>query len=344
MTDVLATLCSWLEAGYPVVSATIAAHEGSTPRGAGSKMIVRAEAPAYGTVGGGLVEARVLEAAAGMLAGAPAAMIEFNLSGELAAGADMICGGALRVFLEKIEPRAHRKLYAALLQRLERGERCVMALSLDGERRVLVAQDGSLAGTHAGREMPEALCEGLRQAARDVSSPRMWSGQDGQWFLEPWSAAPALYLAGAGHVARAAAQVAALAGFRVTVLDDRPEFANRERFAQAHDIRVVDLGACLQGLPAGPRTSIVIVTRGHVHDADVLAQALRTDAGFIGMIGSRRKRDSIYLHLRAQGFSDADFARVHCPVGLAIGAETPEEIAVSIVAQLIAFRALKEKG
>ena len=88
----------------------------------------------------------------------------------------------------------------------------------------------------------------------------------------------------------------------------------------------------------GPRACIVILTRGHVHDADVLARALRTDAGFLGMIGSRRKRESIYRHLETQGFCTADFTRVHCPVGLDIGAETPEEIAVSIVAQLVLFR------
>ncbi|MDP3428020.1 MAG: XdhC family protein, partial [Humidesulfovibrio sp.] len=120
---------------------------------------------------------------------------------------------------------------------------------------------------------------------------------------------------------------------------DRAEFASAERFPQAQT-RVLDsYGDCFAGLAAGPEAFVVIVTRGHVHDAEVLAQALRTRAGYIGMIGSRRKRDAVYALLRGQGFGEADLGRVRCPIGLEIGAETPEEIAVSIIAELIACRA-----
>jgi len=165
----------------------------------------------------------------------------------------------------------------------------------------------------------------------------------GSYALEPWAAASPLYIFGAGHVSRPTAQVAALAGFRVTVLDDRPEFANAERFPQA-ETRVLDgYDDCFAKLSAGPGAFVVIVTRWHVHDAEVLGQALSTGAGYIGMIGSRRKRDAVYQRLRGQGFTDADLARVHCPIGLDIGAETPEEIAVSIVAELVQARAGKAR-
>ena len=157
--------------------------------------------------------------------------------------------------------------------------------------------------------------------------------------LEPWAAANPLVIFGAGHVSRPTAQVAALVGFRVTVLDDRPEFANAERFPQAQTRVLASYTDCFAGLPSGPETFVVILTRGHVHDAEVLAQALRTRAGYIGMIGSRRKRDAVYARLLGQGFGPADLDRVHCPVGLDIGAETPEEIAVSVNAELIACRA-----
>jgi xanthine dehydrogenase accessory factor len=221
---------------------------------------------------------------------------------------------------------------------VEGGERCLLAVPLEGGPRTLVPSHGS----PLGADLPGQLLESVRSAGKDVRAPVVFTSLDDRWFLEPWIGPSPLYIAGAGHVSRPTAQVAAMAGFRVTVLDDRPEFANARRFPQAHEIRVQDLHSCLEDLPIGPDASLVIVTRGHVHDAAVLAQALRTPAGYIGMIGSRRKRDSIYQLLRGHGFGDADFARVHCPVGLDIGAETPEEIAVSIVAELIQNRASRE--
>jgi len=120
------------------------------------------------------------------------------------------------------------------------------------------------------------------------------------------------------------------------VLDDRSEFANQERFPKADELRVLDrFENAFSGLSADSNSFLVILTRGHSHDRTVLAQALRTQAGYIGMIGSHRKRDTIYQSLRDEGFTNADLDRVHCPIGLDIGGETPEEIAVSIVAEMI---------
>ena len=340
MIDILSTILAWLKQGHCLALATIVSHEGSTPRGAGSKMIVRADGVTFGTVGGGLVEARVLKAAASVFQGGSARMEEFDLSGELAAGADLICGGRLRVFLERIEPEPGKVFFADLLDRLERGERCVTAVSRDGEDRFLLSADGRISGTGTAHEV---ILAGLRRAGKQLRIPAIWCAQDRQWILEPWSGPWPLYVAGSGHVARTTVQMAAMVGFRVTVLDDRPEFANLEHFPQAHRIYVVDMNSCLEYVDVNAQASIVILTRGHVHDAEVLAQAVQTDAGFIGMIGSRRKRDSLYSHLLDHGFSNADLARVHCPIGLDIQAETPEEIAVSIVAQLIQFRAWAEK-
>jgi xanthine dehydrogenase accessory factor len=121
-------------------------------------------------------------------------------------------------------------------------------------------------------------------------------------------------------------------------MDDREEFANRERYLMAKEVRVLEsFTDCIKGL--GRDDYVVIVTRGHLHDRDVLAQALRTQAGYIGMIGSRAKRASVYESLMREGFTEKDLVRVHNPIGLPIGADTPEEIAVSIVAQLIQVRA-----
>jgi len=338
--DLLSILNDWLESGESVAAATIATSEGSTPRTAGSKMLRRADGTMAGTVGGGLVEARVLEAAAEVLAVGGARLVDFDLTGELAAGADMICGGRLRVFVECIRPGPDAALYRELAQRLDRREgRMLLLTGLDGGARCLFSERETMAQDGGGAISPGVI-ETARREARGIQAPVVVETQEKAWFLEPWSTPWPLIIVGAGHVARPTAQIAALAGFAVTVLDDRPEFANRERFPWAVEAAAVpDLDDCLDGRAIGPETSVVIVTRGHVHDAAVLAQALRTQAGYVGMIGSRRKRDAVYEGLRGQGFTDADLSRVHCPVGLAIEAETPEEIAVSIVAELIQERA-----
>jgi xanthine dehydrogenase accessory factor len=137
--------------------------------------------------------------------------------------------------------------------------------------------------------------------------------------------------------------MAALAGFRVVVIDDRAEFANAERFPDADEVCIIaDFSRALDGLAIDADSYIVIVTRGHAFDRVVLEAALKTDAGYIGMISSRRKRDAIYAALTAEGISIEALARIHSPIGLPIGGETPEEIAVSIVAELISERYKKK--
>ncbi len=339
MSDILPTLLQHLERGETLVQATILTHEGSTPRSAGSRMLLAADGNggvriAAGTVGGGLVEARVMARAAQVLADGKRCVEAFDLTGELAAGADMICGGRLRVFLESLAPDG-LPLFRRLDQALTRGQRCLRLTPLEAGPGTLLLP----AGQGAGAELPAALAQAAHAAGADINAPVVLEHSGLTFALEPWAAASPLYIFGAGHVSRPTAQVAEMLGFCVTVLDDRAEFANAQRFPQAN-IRVLDsYGDCFAGLPSGPEAFVVIVTRGHMYDAEVLAQALRTQAGYIGMIGSRRKRGAVYERLRGQGFTDADLARVHCPVGLDIGAETPEEIAVSIAAELIACRA-----
>jgi xanthine dehydrogenase accessory factor len=148
-----------------------------------------------------------------------------------------------------------------------------------------------------------------------------------------------VYLFGAGHVSRETAMLASRIGFETVVLDDRPEFANRERFPEADEIHVLSsYEQAMDNLVIDSRGYIVILTRGHLHDKTVLGQAVTTPARYVGMIGSRKKRDAIFRALAAEGISQNDLARVHSPIGLSIGAETPAEIAVSITAELIRVR------
>jgi xanthine dehydrogenase accessory factor len=348
MIDMWERVTTRLAAGHSVVRAAIVTREGSAPRTAGASMLVFADGSAAGTVGGGLVEARVLKAAAEVLANGAPRIMDFNLTGEMAAGADMICGGSLRIFVERLDPDM-AGLFAILTGRVSAGERCLLATPLDpGSDRVLLAADGRRIGpagsSRAGGSgrATAAACRTLARAGAAIHAPVCLEADGTRYFLEPCQGRPRVFLIGAGHVARATAQAAALAGYAVIVLDDRPDFANRERFPGAEEVAAIpSLENCFAGRTVTPRDLGVIVTRGHLHDSSVLAQTLATPAGYVGMIGSRRKRDAIYERLAASGVAQADLDRVHAPIGLDIGAETPEEIAISIVAELIAFRAGK---
>jgi len=343
MDDVLRELIATLEQGRTAALAVILTQEGSAPRSAGSRMLLvdggtGGAAIAAGTVGGGLVEARVMAAGAEVLATGGRRVVAFDLSGELAAGADMICGGRLRVFLERAAP-GDLPLWRRLAETLGRGGRCLRLTPLDGKGMTLLLPDGI-----CGDEPAPGLERAAREAGAAMAAAAPLEHAGRTYALEPFAAATPLFIFGAGHVSRPTARVAALCGFAVTVLDDRPEFASPERFPEARTRVLASFAEGFAGLGVEAGAFVVIVTRGHVHDAAVLALALRTPAAYVGMIGSRRKRDAVYARLRGQGFDAAELARVHCPVGLGIGAETPEEIAVSIVAEMIQVRAAAREG
>jgi xanthine dehydrogenase accessory factor len=174
--------------------------------------------------------------------------------------------------------------------------------------------------------------------------PQLVSHDGRLFFVEPLCNQGTVFIFGAGHVSQKLAPLTRLVGFRTVILDDRSEFANRERFETADKIVVADsFDEAIASLEIDEESYLVLVTRGHAHDKTVLRQALRSRAGYIGMIGSLRKRDALYEALQKEGFHPGEFARVCSPIGLEIGAETPEEIAVSIVAQLIQARAGKNR-
>ncbi|MDI9571516.1 MAG: XdhC/CoxI family protein [Pseudomonadota bacterium] len=186
---------------------------------------------------------------------------------------------------------------------------------------------------------PKELEAAIRKECRRREAVLLNMGPRGRYFLLPLTIPITVVIAGAGHITRALAPLCRFAGFRTAVFDDRPEFACREFIPAADHIEVTpSFNNCFQAVATGPEDYIVIATRGHLSDAEVLAQALATGAAYIGMLGSAKKREAIYRQLVREGCDPEALARVHCPVGLAIGARSPEEIAVSIVAGLIACR------
>jgi xanthine dehydrogenase accessory factor len=218
--------------------------------------------------------------------------------------------------------------------------------------KMLVRDDGSIAGTIGGGCVEAEVWQAAR-AVMEEEKPRTLTfnlnnnpkydtglvcGGTLEIFIEPVLPPALLYIFGAGHVAYNLYKVATIAGFDVAVVDDRESYANRERFPDAREIIADDFEAAVARLDPPESSHIVIVTRGHRDDMRILRWAVNTRARYLGMIGSRRKTISIYKELEKEGVPAAKFASVHAPVGLEIGAVTPEEIAVAIVAEMIAVR------
>lgn len=332
MKTVIDDLVKILAAGEQVVSVTIIRSKGSAPRSAGARMLVRTDGSIAGTVGGGMVEERCRRMAETMLKeSADYTMMEIELDGDSIASDGMVCGGNVTVLLQMVRPD-EVELYRRVVAELQQNKRPVMYTSLPkGNRPPQTAALSSEPQNELERNVAVSLPGGK------PCTPFLIESAGIEVFVEPLASSGLVYLVGGGHVALATARLAAYVDFELVVIDDREDFANRDRFPGAREVRVVESFAnCLGDLSEGDY--VVIVTRGHLHDRDVLAQALRTGAGYVGMIGSRKKRDMIYESLLAEGFSEKDLDRVHSPIGTPIGAETPNEIGVSIVGELISFR------
>jgi xanthine dehydrogenase accessory factor len=330
-----------LTQGNKAILATVIQQSGSAPRKSGAQMVIGEDGSFVGSVGGGRLEADCIAAAPGVLAEDRAKVLAFHLTGTEVAETAMICGGDAEVFLEPLATGC-RDLYANLLEIQKRGGEAVLATVISSEPvrqgtglKALVIADGNAIG-------PLALDEEALAAAHEViheKKVRLIPYQGGLLYLEPIISEPTLYLFGAGHISRSIAPVAHMVGFKVIVIDDRGEFANRDYFPQADEIWVEGFDGVGKKIDPGAQSYMVIVTRGHTHDYTVLQQVLSIECRYIGMIGSSRKREIIFKKLLQEGHSQRELDRVHAPIGLDIGAETPEEIAVSIVAELITVRA-----
>jgi xanthine dehydrogenase accessory factor len=342
MKKLMKEVCTLLAEGEDLVLVTVCCKTGSAPRMAGARMIVRRDGRIAGTIGGGLMEALAIQDARKAFSHKQSLSKKFDLTNADAAITDMICGGNMEIYMEYIPADAgNLALFTTLLAALNRGRRLTLVsrISAKGpaDRPFLMDDKGLL----SEGPVPETLLAAVKKIRSSTSSPTVICHDTAEYLVSYFSIAGELFLIGAGHVSACTAEAAARVGFRVIVLDDRKEFANPERFPTSDEVRVIPFFAdCFKDYDVNQDSYLVIVTRGHIHDYEVLRQALATKAGYVGMIGSRKKRDTIYNSLLANGISQPQLDRVHSPIGLPIEADTPEEIAVSIVAELIQQRAL----
>jgi len=265
----------------------------------------------------------------------------FALSLQQASDEGMTCGGQAEVLVEPLDgtsPATRDFCGEALALLRRRGRGClVTAISEEGAgvavEHFLVGGGACAAVSVAGRTLPTDLL------ASAVSVPTLVERGAIRYFLDPLTPPITVVVFGGGHIAARLVPLCHGLGFLTVVVDDRPDFASRDRFPHADELLAVpSFENALQDLPLDADHYVVIVTRGHGGDQAILRQALRRRPGYIGMIGSRRKRGLIFEALTREGVGADDLARVVCPIGLPIGAETPEEIAVSILAEILMLR------
>lgn len=313
--------------------ASVAKRRGSLPMSATAKMLVSASGARIGTVGGGCLEAEITERALEVLERRVPAASEHTLNAELAGDYGLTCGGTALMFIEPVivDPTL-AAIHAECAGMLARGERGMLATALDwtaGPAKALLTQSGVYIGS-----TETSLRAALNAPIGDGDEQRFGDGI----FAERVAGAPRLIVFGGGHVGARVAEAAAFAGWRVTVVDDRPDFADPSRLPFAERTVLCDFHDLPATLGLDAETFVVVATRGHQHDALIVEQVARHDLRYLGMLGSRRKVALTWRLLETAGVPRPRLDAIHAPVGLSIGADTPEEIAVSIVAEMIAIR------
>jgi len=327
--------------------ATIFDKSGSAPRSEGAKMVVRADGSIIGTIGGGSLEAGAIDLAKEAISTRKTVIQSFDLTSRDAAASDMICGGSGSILVDFIDTHDanNLKIYTEATKIATYGGKGWLITILGkatgtigiSREQCLVKPDGTLIGNvTCDPYLLEKLILGPAKITLHSEAFNEY-----RFLVEPLREAGTVYLFGAGHVSQKMAPLSESVGFKTVVIDDRADYANRERFPEPIEIRVIDSFKELPELDIDENSYLVIVTRGHLYDRHVLEQVLRSKAAYVGMIGSRNKRDMVYKEIISHGFTKEELESVFAPIGTNIGAETPEELAISIVGELVKIRSNK---
>jgi xanthine dehydrogenase accessory factor len=354
--DVLDELDRWWAAGEPVGMATVVATWRSAPRPAGATMLVGPDGTAVGSVSGGCVEGAVYQLAEEVVGSGQPILQRYGVSDDDAFAVGLTCGGILDVFVERVDREAFPQL-GEVAAAIRAGVpvavvTCVAAPDVDKDgrlgRRMVVWMD-RVAGSLGSERLDDAAVDDVRGMLANGRTGTLRYGYDGQrrgdeltLFVAGYAPPPRMIVFGAIDFAAAVARIGSFLGYRVTVCDARPVFATKRRFPEAHEVVVAwphrYLTAEAEAGRVDERTVVCVLTHDPKFDAPVLEVALRLPLAYVGAMGSRRTHDDRLERLREVGLNEAELARLASPVGLDLGARTPEETAVSIAAEIIASR------
>lgn len=334
MRELFRKLGQTLKSGEDAVLVTVVASSGSTPRGAGARMLITKEGRACGTIGGGAVEYHAQQVAASVLETKNSHTEQFLLHKNQVQDLGMICGGDVKVYFQFVSAQDERT--KKVVERIEAiyaaGEISWLVSDItengDGQIGVYSKKNGGF-----GLEIPQEVLDCLNTKPTQVEV----SGH--LYYCEKLVQSGCVYIFGGGHVAQALVPALAAVDFRCIILEDREEFCKPELFPGVQETRMVDNSKLGDYVDIQEEDYVCIMTRGHKDDMTVQAYILGTAANYIGVIGSKRKSAGVFAKLKEMGFTDEDLKRIKTPIGLDIKAETPAEIAVSITAELILHRA-----
>ena len=351
MKNIYVHLLDKLKGQKPLALATVVETKGSTPQVPGALALFSSEGLLEGTLGGGLLEADAQRKALNSLKKKASLVSEFSLRDDISSAEGAVCGGEVRILIDAC-PEEHTNAFRDLSQSLIKRKPGVLAtfsnrvsaekVSLSRywiERKEKFAAEP---GEHISlfkKEIKRTFSKGrpfLLKVKKEIFPGK---AKERYLFLEPVFPLPQLVIAGAGHIGQVVTHLGSLLNFEVTVIDDRPEFANKERLPDADHIVVDDVGNAIKNFPISSDTYLVIVTRGHKQDASALRQCISSEASYIGMIGSARKIELLRKEFLEKGWATpSQFDSVCAPIGIDIQSKTVEEIAVSIAAQLVLVR------
>ena len=348
MREVFHEVVNELEKGDPLVVATVVRTKGSTPQKPGAKLLVRKDGSGVGTLGGGCVEGDIWFAANELLKrGGTTEHRDYHLNEDMAAQDGLVCGGTMYFLIDPVYRPEEHLLFAREIDNAYRGGPAVALATLIGASdggsastgaKLFIREDGTTEGTLGSPGVDSEAAKKARELMFLGKNDYVVSDTGAEYFIEAYTTPPQIVLCGGGHVSKAIAPLAKTLGFRVFVTDDREEFANKDRFPEADILVATKPEDALPQLPINPNTFIIVATRGHRYDNVALEAAAKTPAGYVGLLGSKRKTILIYEDLMRNGVPIERIKEIRSPVGLDIHARTPDEIAVSIMAEVLMFR------
>ncbi len=348
MQEVFREALKRMEKGEPVVLATVVRTKGSTPQKPGAKLLVRQDGSGAGTLGGGCVEGDIWFAAKQLMdQGGSTEYREYELNEDLAANDGLVCGGTMFFLIDPVYDSDQYMPFAQEIESAYKGNGAVALATVvksadEGDTKIgdklFIRENGESEGSLGESKTDNIAIQKALSLMIHGRNEYVVNEDGSEYFIEAYTTPPQLVICGGGHVSKALSNLAKPLGFRLFITDDRAEFANPDRFPEADIIVTKKPEDALEELPLNANTFIVVATRGHRYDNSALLAAARTPAKYVGLMGSKRKTILIYEDLFRSDLGLERIAEIRSPIGLDIKARAPEEIAVSIISEILMFR------